>query len=149
MLECVPCTQEHLDNIKPRVREQDIEEYVLLTGRPANTILDYALNGETFAWIEDGVVLCIFGVDVHPDDPTVGVPWLIATDEGVSVGKRLVRHCKTKVEELGRGYKVMTNIVHSENLVAIRWLVWSGFTLLDPLPVGPFGSTFFPFVRYS
>lgn len=149
MLECIKCTPEHIEQLKPRLREADRIELTLATGKSPEEALDDAihLSTESYVWVERGVVLCVFGVVQHPEDTGVGIPWLMASDEAVTVGKRLVRHCGKKIEELSVGYRLLFNMVYQENRVAIRWLQWCGFTFSSPVPCGPSSAMFLPFYK--
>lgn len=149
MLECVPCTLEHINQLKPRIREADRVELTLSAGQSPEYLLEVSFHGSAkcFAWLDDGVVLCVFGV-VPSRTPGMGVPWMISSEEAVSKGKRLVRYCFEKIMELGKGYDYLYNYVHADNHVAVRWLKWCGFIFLDPIPWGPDKKAlFYPFVK--
>lgn len=151
MLECLKCTPAHIAQLKPRLREADRIELTLATGKPPEDVLEEAFNisTESYVWVEDGVVLCVFGVTTHPLNDDVGFPWLMASDEAERKGKRLVRHCAAKIAELGEPYLCLTNFVHAENAVAIRWLKWCRFSMCPPAPYGAEGAKFRQFFKYT
>ena len=149
MLECVPCTLEHIEQLKPRMREADRVELELATGQSPEFILEesFRVSEHTFTFLEDGLVLCVFGVSSHPQMEGAGIPWLIASDEAEAKGKSLVRYCKEKIDLLSAPYRVLLNMVHAENKVAIRWLIWCGFKFLPAVEVGPKNALFMPFIK--
>lgn len=149
MLECVPCTLEHIEQLKPRMREADRVELELATGQSPEFILEesFRVSDKTFAYLEDGIVLCVFGVTAHPQMEGAGIPWLIASEEAVSKVHRFIRRCKEVIDELSAPYRVLLNMVHAENKVAIRWLIWCGFKFLPAVEVGPKNALFMPFIK--
>ena len=146
MLECLTCTPEHIKQLRDHIREGDRIELALATGRPPEEVLDETLviATQSFVYVEDGVVLCVFGVTTDHHDPEIGVPWMIASDTFESAGKRLVRKCRDKITELSKGYNLLFNYVHADNSVAINWLEWCGFTVVRD----DAGSPFLLFWRY-
>lgn len=71
------------------------------------------------------------------DRPTVlfgctnGVPWMLATDDIKKVGVRFILASKDYVLSWLDQYKVLSNYVHADNEVSIRWLKWLGFNMLE------------------
>lgn len=124
-------------------------ELMLSAGQSPEDLLEASFHAsdKCFAWLEDGVVLCVFGVVSYRKGQELGVPWMISSEEAVSKGKRLVRYCFEKIQELGRGYDYLYNYVHIDNHVAVRWLRWCGFIFLDPIPWGPEKALFYPFIK--
>ena len=76
---------------------------------------------------------------------TMGVPWLLATDELESCARPFLRRSRKAVKEMMNGYSVLRNYVDARNTVAIRWLGWIGFKILPAEPFGADGLPFHPF----
>ena len=149
MTHCVPCTQEHIDQLKPRIRESDQNELRLSSGRSPEVSLqlsfEYSL--ECFAVIKKGVVLCVFGVCPHRARDQVGVPWLICAEEfKTEVGPKFAFQCRKYVKRMLAPFSSLMNSVWVENKEAISWLQWMGFHIQPPIKYGPMGSYFYPFV---
>lgn len=148
MPHCVPCTQEHIEQLKPRIRESDQMELRLSSDRaPSESLqLSFDLSKETFAVIKDDVVLCVFGVCPHLHHADIGIPWLICAEEFVSVaGRRFAFQCRKYIRQMLDVYPILVNCVWKEHTVAIKWLRWCGFEFHPEIKWGPNGSPFYPF----
>jgi len=145
MLECLICTPAHIEQLKDHIREADRIELTLATGRSPEEVLEESIgiSAKSYVYVEDGVVLCVFGVTTDHRDPDVGIPWMIAADTFEAAGMRLVRKCRDKITELSQGYEVLFNYVHADNSVAIHWLEWCGFKVVRDAD-----TPFLPFWRY-
>lgn len=149
MLKCLPCSQAHIEQLKPRIRAGDRIELALATGRAPEDVLQesYEFSTNTYVWMDDDVVLCVFGVATMPTDPTVGIPWMIASDEAVSSGIRFMRKCRQSFELLSNDHASLFNVVYAENKVAIGWLRWAGFSFGKTIKLGPHKSEFISFFK--
>lgn len=84
----------------------------------------------------DGEPIAMFGVVPVVDFPRVGIVWLLGTD-GISKHRRLfMMASKPSVAKFRRRYLKLINFVDAENLSAIRWLRWLGFTIYPAKPAG-------------
>lgn len=73
----------------------------------------------------------VFGVAVDPEVPSVGIPWMLATDK-LKITKSWLKHCKEVIfPQMDDMYPVLQNYVHQDNHESIRWLKWLGFTFYD------------------
>lgn len=149
MAEVIPCTREHIENLAPRLREMDREELLLATGRsPEVALMDsFEFSEESWAAVEDGVVLCVFGLGAHPQGEGWGVPWLLASEEFYDHGFRFARECRAGIERMHSKYPRLINMVYGTNHKAMRWLKWCGFHFHEPIKAGPYGATFIPFTK--
>lgn len=93
---------------------------------------------------DSGAPVCIFGMS-HLDD-TVGVPWMLATNDLTKERRSFVPLAKSVVAGMQDERRVLMNITDSRNVVAHRWLESLGFTIhraiTVPSPTGPLFYTF-------
>jgi hypothetical protein len=92
-----------------------------------------------------GVPVAMFGV-APSQEKSVGVVWLLATDQLNDVKQtflRLSKHCIKMMLEL---FPVMFNFVDDRNTSSIRWLEWCGAEFSSAVAVGPDSLPFKPFI---
>ena len=75
----------------------------------------------------NGEICCIYGVGTDEDDDSLGVPWMLSTDELAKYPRLIVSLGREAVAEMKELYIALANYVHVDNAVAIRWLEWLGF----------------------
>lgn len=97
---------------------------------------------------EDGEPIGVFGVSPH-GVPNVGTVWLVGTDRLPLHKGPLLRQCKADLEKLHQIYPALTNVVHAENEVHIRFLRWLGFKRLGTTYLGPQAAPFIEFARMT
>lgn len=114
-----------------RLRQADIEEVEAATGLGWQTALLNAVRCSTHTWviIYDNRIEGVFGLGEY--GPTVGVPWLLATNRFASFSYRLARQSGEVVELMLGLYPTLTNRVYAKHRDAIRWLKWLGFKFKD------------------
>jgi hypothetical protein len=93
-------------------------------------------------------IIGMFGVTKHTE--TIGVPWLLMSDEiyNRSVARQFVPESKRWVKEINNRYPILVNFIDVDNTRAIKWLRLIGFTFirLDP-EYGVNPKPFYEFVR--
>jgi hypothetical protein len=73
----------------------------------------------------------VFGIAQDPDDPAIGIPWMLARD-GFNITKSWLKHCRDVIfPEMEGVYPILKNYVHKDNAASIRWLRWLGFTFYE------------------
>lgn len=95
----------------------------------------------------NGRLLAIGGCGRHPQSTALApaaVPWLVGTDALTRYPGVLQREARRYIAAMLEVYPHLTNVVHAENRVAIRWLKRLGFTIHPPVRV-PTGALFHPF----
>ena len=142
------------DAEKINPRKIDRLEVESLTGRPfEDVVLDSINMCENQCWTAfldvDGSqeIICIWGVVTHANDPTIGVPWLVGSDHVYSIKRYFLNESKGWVERIQGDYLVLTNLVHSKNFTAIKWLKFLGFTIGQQYELN--GQSFNQFYRYK
>lgn len=108
--------------------------------------MSVAYSPRSWAWINDGEVLAIFGVAQHPGNRQKGVPWLLGAP-GIADHKTFfLRTSRVYIEEMLDTCPVLENWVDCRNTVSIQWLAWCGFSLVEVNPF--FGVQRLPFIRF-
>ena len=93
---------------------------------------------------EEGVPSIIWG-SAPSADPDVGYVWLLASDGLKKNWVQLLRETPNAIKKVSGDYKILANACHSENKVHIRWLKWSGFTILREVYFN--GNKFYEFAK--
>lgn len=76
----------------------------------------------------DGDPVCMFGVAPQNYLLGFGTPWMLATTRIESAQVAFLRACRPVVQRMCETYPSLSNVVHADNVMAIRWLRWLGFT---------------------
>lgn len=84
-------------------------------------------------WLDD-LPAAIFGVGRSPQDASVGVVWLLGTPEIETIKIQFLRESRKWLEEMSQGYDLLTNVVHEDNQLHIRWLKWLGMSFIRHQP---------------
>ena len=74
------------------------------------------------------VSLC--GVASSPIDDA-GVVWMCATDDIYQYQMAFLRKRKAELEYLAQDYMLLHNYVEARNTLHLKWLRWTGFTLIN------------------
>ncbi len=130
-----PATLQDVVDIKDTLREQDVREMYLWNGSTPEKGLGYSYLNSDMVWAmcsEDNVIGMI-GVTPHNLYPTIGVPWMLCTP-GVEYRRNtinLLKECKSYIDKMYDLYPTLTNFVHKDNTLSLRWLKWCGFKLIS------------------
>lgn len=115
------------------MRPADREE-VWAAGRktPAGALV-YSMRKSSHAWtaLIDGRPEVMFGVGDVNVLAGIGAPWLLGTDAIETHAVAFIRYSVEFRGQLLSRYQILRNYVDERNTVAVRWLQWVGFTLLD------------------
>lgn len=138
----------HCDDLATNLREIDRRELYMLSRLEPMPALKLTLAMAVAAWtaIEDGHVICMFGIGRRSQLSEVGVPWLVGTDRIYPHQRRFARQSRDYYARFERAFPKMENYVLAENTVTVRWLKWLGFDMDEPEPMG-FSRA--PFIRFS
>lgn len=147
MLTVRRATPEDAVDMASRLREADLKE-ILAAGRPSPE--DALLSGVHspdpcyVAVDEEDKPQIIFGTVPSPEH-FLGYVWMMATDAIKDHWVQVLRESKPWIDHIRGHYQVMANAVHTENQVHIRWLRWTGFTLLREIEFN--GNRFYEFAK--
>lgn len=145
--EIIPAAADHIPVIGKMVRTEDRRELEALDMSP-DLALRVSLRSALAAWTGtiDGVPVCMFGVS--PGELGEGRPWMIGTEklDEPLVAVIFLRRCRGQVARMLELAPVLANYVSVENVRAIQWLRWLGFTIA---PSVPWGRRRQPFHRFE
>ena len=81
--------------------------------------------------IKTGLPEFIFGVTPVDDQPAIGSPWMLATED-FKITKDWLRMCRDEIyPQMDKTFPILMNYVHKDNQESIRWLRWLGFSFHD------------------
>lgn len=137
--------------LAPKLRKEDKAEVWASHGlNPLSALRFSFLASEQCNTIigDNKDIIGMFGVTKH--DETVGVPWLLMSNEiyNRSVARQFVPQSKLWVKEINSQYPVLVNFIDVDNEKSIKWLRLLGFTFIKLHPeYGVNPKPFYEFVR--
>lgn len=149
MLTVRKATEQDAVSLAPRLRQADLREIKavhLEAASPEESLITgvQSPDGCYVAVDDNDTPQIIFGT--YPSgDPLVGYIWMMATDALVTYRTQLVRETGKWLQVIGSRYPLLTNLVHAQNRLHIRWLQRTGFTLLREVRFN--GHSFYEFAR--
>lgn len=147
MLTVRRATTEDAVDIAKRLREADLKEiHAVGDSTPEESLLRGLSSPDPCYVAVDsaGIPQVIFGTAPSPDH-FAGYVWMMATDEIKENWVQILRETRPWIGRIRGHYRLLTNAVHSENAVHIRWLRWAGFTIIREVTHN--GHTFYEFAK--
>jgi len=125
-------------DIKDTIRDVDVREMYEFAGVSSEVGLTLSYIRSDLVWTmfnDRNEIVGMIGVTPHDIYPHIGVPWMLCTnlveERKTQIG--LLKGCKPHVGMMYDLYPTLTNFVHKDNYLAIRWLKWIGFTFQPPI----------------
>jgi|DEB0MinimDraft_3_1074331.scaffolds.fasta_scaffold36256_2 hypothetical protein len=84
----------------------------------------------------DGKCCGMFGVVADIRYELAGNIWFLGTDRIQKVKIQFLRESERWLEEITKNYRSVSNYIHQDNTLHIKWLKWLGFSFFKK--VGPF-----------
>ena len=84
----------------------------------------------------DGKCCGMFGVVADTRYELAGNIWFLGTDRIQKVKIQFLRESERWLEEITKNYRSVSNYIHQDNTLHIKWLKWLGFSFFKK--VGPF-----------
>lgn len=136
-------------DLAPRLRSMDMRE--LRAACPEGDVVDLLSNDiakSDFSWAAavNGECHALFGVAPFPGRAEVGVPWFLSSELAVQFRREWLGLAPQYLSAMHRLYPTLTNGVHQENSIAIRWLKRMGFKFTNA-PLSIRGEPFLMFTR--
>lgn len=137
----VPAELEHVEPIVANARPADVAELWAIARATPRQCLEHGLRASVpalTALIDDAPV-AMWGVTPASILGGIGAPWMVGTTalDSFAAQKDLLRLSRPGVAQMRALFPVLINVVDERNAAAHRWLRWLGFTLGEPLPMGP------------
>ena len=117
------------------LRPADLKEIEAHGACPMAALLQSVeVSGKCYTiWIEDEPV-GIFGIASGVYSPSTGYPWLMGTPGIERISWQFLRESRKWLDELAEGYHLLTNVVHEENELHVKWLRFLGMKFLERKP---------------
>jgi hypothetical protein len=138
----LPAESRDAVRMSPWLREADRLELRAHGQDDAYIALEFSIRASEkcyTVWVDD-VPAAIFGVALLSEDPRVGSIWLLGTPKIETIKIQFLRESRKWLEDVSQGYDLLTNVVHEDNELHIRWLRWLGMS---------FVARYSPFVEFA
>lgn len=115
------------------MRVMDMVECIGLGHHPRKALFQaYEISEEawTITTTADTRMVGSFGVTSSPL-PDVGIIWMLGTHRMHRIKKTFIKHSREWIARLFGDYETLTNLVMTDNELAVRWLTWLGATWRD------------------
>jgi hypothetical protein len=139
-----PSTIDDVSHLAPRLRQADINEIAVGSGKTPLEVLQYSLEWSDIAMTAalDDVPHIMFGVVSTNILTRSGCPWLLGSDAINEKSIEFLRQSLNFKKILLQRYSTLRNVVDDRNTVSKKWLKWLGFSFSEPTPIGKNGALF-------
>lgn len=76
---------------------------------------------------DTGNIVTIWGLLFHEEDPDIGHPWMVGTDEMLRHRRDILRLGKQETADFLNYRNTLTNMMDTRNTTHRRWLQWIGY----------------------
>ena len=151
MLEAFTPDKHDLRELASKLRKYDRIEARIFSPkrRPIDAIEHPVENSDGYLAVrerESGQIVCIFGVACEDICRTHAIPWFLGTDLVEKYPIQMVRWGKLFIKAMLDTYETLENVVHADNIVAIRWLRGLGFYVNTTKPIWIKEEPFYKFI---
>jgi hypothetical protein len=138
MVEFVKPTEAAIQLIAADMRNADVAE---VWASHHHTPLDALMKGWVLSDLSvivecDGVPCTMLGLVVENLMTGAGTPWLLSSNHALKYKREFLLQSPPVIEQMLDVCPRLSNYVHVDNRVSIRWLKWLGFTIETPGPIG-------------
>jgi hypothetical protein len=118
-------------DLEGRLRAADLVE-LKAHGVTAEQALRLGLHSSRpcYAIEYQGRCIAMFGVNPDPLDQTMGLVWLLGSDEIQDIGRQFLRESSSWLQRISQDYELLTNVVHEDNHLHHKWLRFLGFAFI-------------------
>lgn len=144
----VTTTQDHMEELSHTMRAPDVRECWAANHYAPLDALKHSLyhTERPRTSLYNGRVICIWGVGKVSFLSKEGLPWMLTSDLVDQHYREFLRRGSKYLVDMQKEAIVLINMVDVRNKKSIRWLKWLGFNIHDPVPFGPDGMLFHPFI---
>ena len=128
-VEIVQATVEHAKDLAPRLRRDDKWEVMCSSGLHSLDALTQSVQHSTMAWVAllDGRPEIMWGACRFPPDPSMGIVWLLSSEEMYRIPGRFVKESHIYVSKMFETFNTLFNYVYAGNMPSRKWLESMGF----------------------
>ena len=144
----VPTEREHMEELAHTMRAADVRECWAMNHFAPLDALKHSMyyTNSPKTGLYNGKVICIYGVGKITYLSKEGIPWMLTSNLVDTHYREFLRRGEGLIIDMKKEAAVLLNMVDARNYKSIRWLKWLGFTIHDPVPFGPDGMLFHPFI---
>ena len=144
----VPTNLDHVYELSHTMRSADVRECWAMNHFAPLDALKHSLYYTRMpkTGLYNGRVMCIWGVGKISYLSKEGIPWMLTSSLVDSHYREFLRSGLRCLKDIKKEAVTLVNMVDVRNRKSIRWLKWLGFTIHDPVPFGPDGMLFHPFI---
>ena len=146
----IDATPKHADYLATRLRPIDALEVACVGSTPERSLhLSLTLpNSKVLTAVDQqDTPLFMCGVSQSPEQPDMGVVWLLASKEIMKHKRHFLKMSMPIFDDFLKGYKALYNFVHKDNKTSIRWLEWCGCTVDKSQPYDVGGHPFYLLIK--
>lgn len=145
MIELVPARLAHVGPIATRMRSDDVAECRALGRKPKEALrLGLRFSLAPVAVLIDRRPEAMLGVYPQSLIGSVGVPWMLGTEVLYDNARGFIELGPLVIGQMLADFALLENVVSVENVRAIRFLRWVGFSVTGPVQMHG-GVPFVPF----
>ena len=120
-----------IEHLGVNMRDIDILECFLSTGKKPLTVVQDSVQFslESYTYFYKNELAAIAGIGPHPEDTSIGIPWLLGTDLLSKIPLTLIKDSKQFCNKWIMTYRfsTLTNGVYYENIESQKYLEHLGF----------------------
>ncbi len=145
----IPATVHHALDLAPRIRRDDKWEVMCSSGLNSVDALTQSIQFSEMCWtaLLDGRPEICWGVCKFPPNPSMGIVWLLSSEEMYKIPGRFVRESHTYVDKMLKVFPTLFNYVYVGNMPSRKWLENMGFAASERIEEYGVGKQ--PFLLYS
>jgi hypothetical protein len=121
-----PTVGEDVFDLAPRLRQDDVQEILDMTGMDPLAALGsaYVESARCFTVVYKGRVTALMGVveSQHCTDPRLGIVWMLGSDDVSLFGFSMTKYARAWLRELCAGFDVVGNLISECNVMHVRFL---------------------------
>lgn len=144
-----PATEVDLLNLLINMRPEDARECHAMVGPRFHKMLRLEFRASQEAWyagFAGDKLLCLFGLGRRLTMLSTEAPvWMLATEHLKDHAAPFARHSIGVVQNFIERNSRIFNFVDERNVLAVKWLKWLGFVIMEPVQFGVKGERFHPF----
>ncbi len=148
-IKIVPATEEHAIDLAPRLRRDDKWEVMCSSGLASLPALTQSVQFSDYCWtaLLDGRPEIMWGVCKFPPDPSMGIVWLLSSEELYRIPGRFMKETAIYLSKMLKVFDTLFNYVHTGNIKSIKWLEANSFQAVET--VEKYGVGKQPFTLYA
>lgn len=126
-------TIEDVQYMKDHLQEVDINEIWAVNHSWPEDALIRSFNNSVFCmtYVYKGVPVVMFGVGAGTLISSLGVVWMLSTDDIRKISVSFLKTCRKFVDMMLEIYPTLVNYVHADNKISLNWLRRLGARIED------------------